>query len=458
MEPQAPSADTTWSSRFSFLLAAVGAAVGLGNIWRFPYLAGENGGAAFVLVYLAAVALVAVPILVGELAIGRRGRHSPPIAMAAVARESGRSTHWGLVGGLGVLVGYLIITFYGVIAGWAMAYVWPTLAGTFRGIDAAGSSAYFNALLASPVRLAMWSAAFMALTALIVARGLHAGIERWINVLMPALFASLLLMIGYAAVEGDFGAGVAFLFQADFSKINGRVVLDAIGQAFFSIGVSMGIMMAYGAYVPREVSLTRSAFVIAGADTLVAVLAGLAIFPLVFANGLDPGEGPGLVFVTLPIAFGALAAGNVFGALFFVLLVFAALTSSIALIEAGVAWLGERFALSRPAAAGLSCAVAWLLGLGSVFSFNIWSGVHPLGRFARFESKTVFDLVDYATSNLMMPAGALFLSLFVGWFMSREIAAHEAGLGTGLHFTVWRLVLMRWVAPLAIAGIMIAGL
>jgi len=453
----APKA-ASWSSRLAFLFAAVGAAVGLGNIWKFPYMTGVNGGGAFVLVYLAAAALVAVPILIAEILVGRRGRHSPVAAVAAVARESGRSQAWAVIGGMGVLVAYVILSYYSVIAGWATAYVFAAGRGDFSGADAAGVSGYFNELLASPVRLIFWHTVFMAMTVGIVARGLQRGIERWVNILMPALFLCLLAMIVYAAVEGDFRAGLEFLFRPDFNKINGEVVLAAVGQAFFSIGVAMGIMLAYGAYVPQEVSITRSAFIIAGADSLVAILAGIAIFPLVFANDLDPGEGAGLVFVTLPIAFAQMPGGSVFGAIFFGLLTFAALTSSIAVLEPVVAWLSERFSMARPLAALLAGVTAWIIGLGSVFSFNIWADVRLLGMFPRFADKTIFDLADYATSNVMMPVGAFLLAIFVGWRMKAEAACEELGLGDGLNFRVWRIVLLRWVAPLAILGILIANL
>ncbi len=453
----APKA-ASWSSRLAFLFAAVGAAVGLGNIWKFPYMTGVNGGGAFVLVYLAAAAFVAVPILIAEILVGRRGRHSPVAAVAAVARESGRSQAWAVIGGMGVLVAYVILSYYSVIAGWATAYVFATALGAFKGADAARVSGYFNGMLASPMRLIFWHTVFMAMTMGIVARGLQRGIERWVSILMPALFLCLLAMIAYAAVEGDFRAGLDFLFSPDFSKINGEVVLAAVGQAFFSIGVAMGIMLAYGSYVPQEVSITRSAFIIAGADTLVALLAGIAIFPLVFANGLDPGEGAGLVFVTLPIAFAQMPGGSVFGAIFFGLLTFAALTSSIAVLEPVVAWLCERLSMARPRAALLAGGTAWIIGLGSVFSFNIWSDVRLLRMFPRFADKTIFDLADYATSNVMMPVGAFLLAIFVGWRMKAEAACEELGLGDGLNFRAWRLVLLRWIAPAAILGILIANL
>jgi len=453
-----PPAQAAWSSRFVFMLAAIGASVGLGNIWKFPYLAGVSGGAAFVLVYLAAVTLVAVPILVAEMMLGRRGRGHPAAAVAAVARESGRSRHWGWVGGLGVGVAWLIMTFYSVIAGWAMAYVWPTFGGAFKGAGAAEVSAHFNGLLASPATLMAWSGVYTVLAAAILARGLKDGIERWITILMPLLFLALLMLLGYAVVAGDLAAALQFLFRPEFGRLDGRVVLAAVGQAFFSIGVGMGILLAYGSYLSKDVSLTRSAFAIAAADTGVAVLAGIAIFPLVFANGLDPGEGPGLVFVTLPIAFGSMPAGSVFGGVFFLLLVFAALTSSIALLEPMVLWITERFHWSRPRAAWAAGGGAWALGLGTVLSFSAWKDWHPLGMFARYEGKTFFDLLDYATSSVMMPVCALLIALFVGWRMQPEAAADELGLGRGLNFRIWRNLLLRWLVPLAIAIILFNGL
>lgn len=396
----------TWSSRFVFTLAAIGAAVGLGNIWRFPYLAGSSGGSAFVLVYLGAVCLVAVPVLIAEMLLGRRGRGHPAAAFAAVA----------------------------------------------------ASRAHFDGLLADPWAMMGWSGAYTALAIGIVARGLHAGIERSITLLMPLLFASLLALVGYAAAVGDLAAGLDYLFRPDFSRIDGGVVLAAVGQAFFSIGVGMGIMMTYGAYLPREVSLTRSAFLIGGSDTLVAVLAGVALFPLVFENGLDPGQGPGLVFVTLPIAFGNMPAGAAFGGVFFVLLVVAALTSSIAVIEPMVLWLMDRFRWRRSRAAWTAGVTAWIAGLGTVLSFNAWKDWFPLGGVARFAGKTFFELLDYATSSVLMPLCALLVALFVGWRMNPEHAAEELGLGRGFHFAVWRGVLLRWVVPAAIAGILLAGL
>lgn len=450
--------DSTWSSRAVFILASIGAAVGLGNIWKFPYLAGSSGGSAFVLVYLAAVVLVAVPILIAEMLLGRRGRSHPAGAIARLAVESGCRSAWGWVGGLGVIVAWMIMTYYSVIAGWALAHVWPTLSGGFAGADAAFTGAHFDALLASPVKLMAWAGVYTAVAVAIVARGLHSGIERSISLLMPVLFLALLLLVAYGLVEGQVAPALQFLFAPDFSRIDGSVVLAAVGQAFFSIGVGMGIMITYGAYLPGDVSLVRSAFLIAGADTLVALLAGIALFPLVFANGLDPAAGPGLVFVTLPIAFGNMPGGQFFGGVFFCLLVVAALTSSIAVIEPMVRWLIDRRGWSRPKAAWIAGGLAWVAGLATVLSFNLWKDWHPLGALGRFQDKTFFDLLDYATSNLLMPLCALLLAVFVGWRMRAEDSADELGLASRWPFLIWRNVLLKWLVPAAIAAILLAGL
>ena len=455
--PENSTTIATWSSRLAFLLAAVGAAVGLGNIWKFPYLTGVNGGGAFVLIYVACALLVAVPILIAELLIGRRGHHSPPLAMRALAEESGCHRHWGLVAWMGVIVGYLILSYYSVIAGWATAYVFEAGRGAFAGISAASATAHFDDLLSSPRRLVFWHTLFMLMTALIISRGVNRGIERAVQTLMPALFLMLLTLIGYSAYAGDLGAALQFLFQADFSRINGATVLTAVGQAFFSIGVAMGLMMAYGAYIPKSVSLARSALAIAAVDTSVALLAGIAIFPLVFANGLDPAEGPGLLFVTLPLAFGQMPGGVFFGTLFFVLLVVAALTSAIAVLEPIVAWAIERFEVSRAKAVLVLGTVAWMIGLLSVFSFNIWADLRLLGGFATFADSTLFDLIDYLAANIMMPLGGLLMAIFVGWRIPSDISAQELALGDSMGFGVWHF-LIRFIVPIAILSVIVVNL
>jgi NSS family neurotransmitter:Na+ symporter len=446
----------TWTSGLTFILAAVGAAVGLGNIWKFPYVAGVSGGGAFVLVYLLCVVVVAIPVLIAELLIGRCGSGSPPVAMRRVAETSGRSPRWSVVGYLGMIVGYLIATYYSVIAGWTLVYIGKAASG-FGGASALEVANQFDELLADPATLTLWHTVFMCLALVIVGRGLRRGIERVVKLLMPALFAMLLVMIGYAAVEGDFAAGLSFLFSFDFSKITGATVLNAIGQAFFSISVAMGLMMVYGSYVPKDVSLTRSAMIIAGADTLIALLAGLMIFPLVFANGLDPAEGPGLIFKTLPTAFVSMPGGAVFGALFFLLLAFAAITSIIAIIEPIVAYAEDRWHMKRVTGCIVFGVLGWALGVLSVMSFNGWSDVTPLGMFDVFRGKTIFDLIDYFTANVMMPVGAILIALFVGWRMQPEMPEGDLSFFHPALYKTW-LWTVRVIAPAAIFGILVSGL
>ena len=440
----------------TFMLAAVGAAVGLGNIWKFPYVAGVSGGGAFVLVYIVCVIFVAIPILIGELLIGRCGSGSPPVAMRKVAEKSGRSAKWSIVGFMGMIVGYLIATYYSVIAGWTLVYIYKA-ANSFDGATALNVAQQFEDLKADPVTMAIWHSVFMCLALTIVGRGLRNGIERVVKLLMPALFVMLAVMIGYAAVAGDFAAGVNFLFSVDFSKITGAVVLNAIGQAFFSISVAMGLMMVYGAYVPKDVSLTRSAVIIATADTVIALLAGLMIFPIVFANGLDPAEGPGLIFKTLPTAFVGMPGGAVFGALFFLLLAFAAITSIIAIIEPIVAYAEDRWHMERTTACVVFGFIGWAIGIASVLSFNAWQDVTPLAMFDVFDGKSIYDLIDYFTANIMMPVGAILIALFVGWRMKPEMIEGDLSFSHPLLFKAW-LWIMRVVAPLAILGILVSGL
>ena len=440
-----------WSSRTGFILAAIGGAIGLGNIWKFPYMAGSSGGGAFVIVYLFAVALVAIPILVAELMLGRYGGQSPPTAMLLNAEKENQSRWWSGVGWIGAGAGFLILGFYSVIGGWVLDYAYVSMSAGFSGVGPDEAQARFADLLSNPLRLLLWFTVFLGLTGLIVSSGLRKGIERATGILMPALFIMLLALTVYSAVAGDMTAGLRFLFAVDFGQISPGVMLSAVGHAFFSVGVSMGLMMAYGAYIPREISIPRTAVVIAGADTFVAIVAGIAIFPLVFANGLEPGEGPGLIFVTLPIAFGNMPAGGLFGALFFLLLLFAAVTSSIAILEPAVAWVEERRSMTRRKSAIITISALWLLGIGSVLSFNIWEQVRPIA------GMNIFDLMDYLTANLMMPIGGMLIAIFAGWFMRDSTLAEELRINTPWLFRTWQF-LIRTVTPLAIAGILVTNL
>lgn len=431
-----------WSSRFAFILAATGSAVGLGNIWKFPYITGENGGGAFVIVYLVCVLLIGIPIMIAETMLGRRSQRNPVETMALLTDEAGADKNWHYLGWMGVIAGMLILSYYSVIAGWASAYIVKAFAGSFFDADGAAIKGIFDDFVASPVQLIFWHSLFMLATMLIVVRGVNNGLEKAVQFLMPSLFVLMILLVGYAMTTGGYNQGLHFLFMPDFSKLTSDSVLTAMGHAFFTLSLGMGAIMVYGSYLPKGISIAKTAFLIAGADTAVALLAGIAIFPIVFANNLHPASGPGLIFQTLPIAFGAMTGGWLMGILFFVMLVIAALTSSISLIEPVVAWLVESKDLSREKACIWSGLVTWLLGLGTVFSFNVWSNV-------KFFDRNIFQLLDYLTANLMLPIGGFCIAVFAGWIMKRQHSEQELDMPNAASYQVWK-ILISYVAPLAV--------
>ncbi len=452
--PNKPTIHEQWSSRLIFVLAATGSAVGLGNIWKFPYITGENGGGAFVLVYLMCICLIGIPIMMAEIMLGRRGQQSPIGAMSSLAQESGVSSRWALLGGIGILGGILIMSFYSVIAGWAVSYMMEAALGHFNGLTGETAGAKLGGLLGNPVQLTIWHTIFSVMTAFVVARGVRSGLEKAVQILMPALFVLLIIMVGYAMSTGYFMDGVKFLFAVDFGKLTPEAILTALGHAFFTLSLGMGAIMVYGSYMPKDASIAKTTFAIAILDTLVALLAGMAIFPLVFANGLEAGAGPGLVFVTLPIAFGEMFGGAFFGTIFFMLLVFAAWTSAISLIEPATAWLSESRGMKRSTAAYAVTFVCWALGLVTVMSFSSWSfSFHFAGA---EKTDGLFDVLDILTSTFMLPLGGLAIAIFAGWVMKQAYVKDEIRLGHTA-FAVWYQV-VRWVAPLLLLYLFIHSL
>lgn len=440
-----------WASRWTFILAATGSAVGLGNIWKFPYMTGENGGGAFVLVYLVCIATIGIPVMMAEVLIGRRGRQSPINTMHYVTQEAGLSRAWTGIGWMGVLAGLLIMAFYSVVAGWALKYVWATASGAFDGLNSEQIGAQFATLLSTPKELFLWHSVFAVMTAAVVALGVNRGLGIAANVMMPLLFISLLILVIYSFFHGDFSAGFHFLFDFEFQRLSWSGVLKAMGHAFFTLSLGMGAIMAYGAYMPAHASIGRTVIAIGILDTLVALCAGLAIFPIVFANPpLQPGAGPGLLFVSLPIAFSAMPWGEIFGTLFFILVSLAAWTSSVSLIEPGVAWLVESKKFRRAPATFMLTFIAWLLGVTCVLSFNLWADVKPW--FLLF--KTPFDFLDFLTSQLMLPLGGLFIAIFVGWCMHKRVVEQELDAEGHALFGAWRFV-VRFVSPTLVALVMI---
>ncbi len=431
-----------WSSRLTFILAATGSAVGLGNIWKFPYITGENGGGAFVIIYLICVAAIGIPIMIAETMMGRRGRRSPINTLEVLTKEAGANTNWHYLGWLGVVAGFLILSYYSVIAGWAMAYVLKAFTGSFSGESAEHISSLFADLQASPVEQIFWHTVFMVATMAIVARGVQGGLEKAVRFLMPGLFILLMLLVAYAMTTGAYMQGLEFMFKPDFSELTSSSVLTAMGHAFFTLSLGMGAIMVYGSYLPKDTSIAKTAIIISAADTLVALLAGIAIFPIVFANGLEAGAGPGLIFTTLPIAFGNMTGGWLFGLLFFILLVFAALSSAISLIEPAVAWCVENYEIERKKACMAMGFLTWLLGLGTVFSFNKWSDFSFFGA-------SIFGALDYLTANIMLPLGGFCIAIFAGRIMLEKHSKEELNLENDGLFDIWRF-LIRYIAPAAL--------
>ena len=435
-----------WSGRLGFILAAIASAVGLGSIWKFPYEVGSNGGAAFVLFYVLGLALAVVPLLLAEFALGRRGGADAPTSLERLAAAHGARRGWMAAGVLGVLCGALILSFYSVIGGWTLAYALETARSGLPGAEAAPVQARYDALLASPARMALYHALFLALAAAVVARGVSRGIEAASRVLMPLLFVLMAGLAVYSSVQGDLAGTLRFLFRLDLAQFSARAALEALGLGFFSIGVGFGLMITYAAYAGRDIDLTQAALWAVGVDTAISLLAGLAVFPLVFAHGLDPASGPGLVFVTLPIAFARMPLGGVAAMAFFVLLFVAALGSAISMLELAVAPATRRFGWRRGrAAAGLALA-CYLGGIATILSFNRWSHWQP----------TPFDAIDHLTSNVMLPVGGFAIAVFAGWVLPPTTLAQELGLGPGPARLLRRL--LRWVTPALIAVVALAPL
>ncbi|GHC30193.1 sodium-dependent transporter [Aidingimonas halophila] len=440
---------TLWLGRWGFVLAATGSAVGLGNIWKFPYMTGEYGGGAFVLVYLLCILAVGIPVMMAEIAFGRRGRGSPIDAIRRVVRESGHGAGWSLFGWMAMLCGFMILSFYVVVAGWSFSYLWKTLSGGVSGASVDDMARIFEANNANPWHLGFWSTLVTVVTMLIVGKGVREGIERSVSWMMPGLVIMLALLIVYAAFSGGFGTAATFLFSFEFGQLSSEGLLAALGHAFFTLSLASGAILTYGAYLPDERSIARTTVSVALADTVVALMAGLAIFPVIFANGMDPASGPGLIFMSLPLAFQGMPLGMLFGIIFFAMLSMAALTSAISMIEATVAWLNESKGISRAKAAWGAGSLLWVVSTMAMLSFNI-------GADWTLAGKHVFDWLDFLTSRFMMPLGGLGMALMAGFLLRHEIFRSELGLKPVQH-AIW-LFMVRYVSPLGIVLIFIDSL
>jgi NSS family neurotransmitter:Na+ symporter len=441
-----------WGQRGSFILAATGSAVGLGNIWKFPYITGENGGGAFVLMYVLFVATIGIPIMMAEILMGRRTRANPIIATYELCEQAGVSKAWSGLGWMGVVAGIVILSFYTVIAGWTLEYSLLAFEGKFTGLDGEGSKALFDSLLADPGRILQLHSVFTFMTVVILALGVTRGLESSVRWMMPLLFLLLFVLLGYAIKDGEFETSLRFMFSFKLEDVSWEGALVAMGHSFFTLSLGMGAIMAYGAYMPSNQSVGQTVLIVATLDTLVALVVGVAIFAFVFATpGISPGAGPGLMFVTLPVAFGNMGAGVVIGTVFFVMVILAAWTSTISLLEPGVAYLNERFGIHRVVASLLLGAITWLLGLGSVYSFNDWADVQILW------GKNFFDSMDFVATNIMLPLGGVLIALFVGWKLRDEIILHDLKFEAAWVFRLWRPIL-KYISPIAVLLFLINGI
>lgn len=436
----------SFGSRFGILAAAVGSAVGLGNIWKFPYMAGENGGGAFLLIYFVCIVLLGVPLMTSEFVIGRRGQRNAFGSFKKLAQKS----HWPLVGVMGVVAAFAILSFYSVVAGWTLEYIVATIGGSLAKIQQGQMGDYFANFIDNPVRIVLWQLVFMVLTALIVAGGVKKGIERYSKLLMPMLFLLLIVMGIRAILLPNSAEGLKFMFYPDFSKVSVKTVLFALGQAFFSLSLGMGTLITYASYFNKEENLARTALNVSIADTLVAILAGVVIFPAVFSFGIAPSSGPSLVFITLPEIFRQMPMGGCFQLLFFLLLAVAALTSTVSVLEVVVAYFSEEFNLPRKKATWIAAASISVVGVLAALSFGPLKDVSIFG-------KNIFDSLDFTASNVLLPLGGLLIVVFVAWFMKPTDVRSEItnnGKLKSRFYPIYRFVI-KFVAPVAIATILV---
>ena len=431
----------TWIGKWTFVLAATGSAVGLGNIWGFPYKAGTEGGGAFVLIYLLCIVLIGLPIMLSEILIGRRSGNSPINSMKKSAIDSDVSSAWQGVGWIGISAGILILSFYSVIAGICLKYIF--VSASSNDLDTAGQ---FLSIVNSPKELMLWHTIFMGLTMFIVSAGVKKGIGRMVKILMPMLGLLLIFMVVYGIINGAFKEALSFLFKPDFTKITSDTFLVAMGQAFFSLSLGMGSIMAYGAYMSKDQNIASTSVSVGALDTLVAIMAGLAVFPIIFAiQGLEASDGPGLVFISLQTAFNTMDFGNIIGPIFFILLSVAALSSSISILEPGVAYLAEEGYLSRTKSAIIISITCWLIGIGTAFGFD------------KDGNNFFQENVELISVNIMQPLGGMLIAIFIGWFMKESLIKDELGDINQAIYQIWR-IFIKFVAPIGVGIVLISQL
>lgn len=437
-----------WNSRLGFILAAMGSAVGLGNIWRFSYVTGDNGGAAFLLIYVLCILLIGIPILMAEFTIGRRSQSDVVGAFTKLAPGK----PWVVAGIMGVASAFIILSFYAVVAGWSVFYFVQYLIGNLNTEPADGYAGFFVGFISNSVQPLFWQFLFMAMTVGVVFVGIKKGIEKANKILMPLLAILVIVLAGYSFTLGGTQEAMRFLFSPDWSALlDPNVYLAALGQAFFSLSLGMGALITYGSYLKKEHKLPGAAVSVAGLDTLFAIIAGLMIFPAVFAFGIDPTSGAGLAFITLPGIFGEIAMGQIYGLLFFFLLSAAALSSAVSLLEVAVAYFIRKFEWSRKKASLIIGGIIFLLGIPASLGNGVWSHISFFGQ------PDIIDSMDFIASNIFLPLGGMIIALFIGWGWKKADALNHSDFGDSFAGNAWIFVL-RFVAPILILIVFIAGL
>ncbi len=432
-----------WSGRLGFILAAVGSAVGLGNIWKFPFITGMNGGGAFVLIYLIAILACGLPILMAEFTIGR---HAQKDVVGSFRELTPKSTFWKNIGWLNLIVSFVILSYYGVVAGWTLDYLAKSLTNSFVGRNPEDIAGMFGALVTNPGEQVIWLTVFMGLCLIAVISGVKKGLERWNKVLMPTLFVILAFMAVYAMTTSGAGAGIKFMLYPDFSKLTANGVLEAIGHSFFTLSLAMGAMITYASYMDKNEPIFPVAVRIVFLDTVVAIVAGLAIFPIVFSVGMEPGAGPGLIFKTLPQVFATIPMGGFLAVLFFILLAFAALSSAISLLEVLTAFMIDEKKMDRKKATALMTVLVYLAGIPSALSYSLLADVKL------FNGMEVLDSLDYLASNIGLPVGGLLIAVYTGYILDKKISRAEIteeGKSAIMVFNIWFFTI-RYIAPLAV--------
>jgi len=447
----------TWSSGYKFILATVGAAIGLANVWRFPYVVGTSGGSTFVLTYIVISLLFVLPIVIAELVIGRYSRKSMIGSMKKIALDNNTSANWSIIAYLGILAMTLIQFFYFVVAGWVLYYFALSIFSGFNNISPDSSSRLFEELKHNPIALLICQTSLILITGFIVVRGIRKGVEKSVSWLLPVLFISLIFFVGYGFYLGTLKDAILFLFAFDIDKLNFEVIQLAMGQAFFSIGAGLGFIMTYGAYLPDDVSIGKSALIIIMADVGAALLAGLAVYSIVFEFNLPIDSGPGLIFAALPVAFGQMQFGSILGIIFFGALVAAVIPTLISGYEQIVCWLIELNIGSRARVSVLLGFIIWLGGLPAILSFNYWSDIYLLDFVPILEGKNVFELYETIAVIFLIPLCGIGVAIFAGWFISDESCQKELGTNNRALYLLWKF-LLRFVTPVCILAIFLTNI